>query len=99
MGPTSQEFNVGASGEFLWGKTTWPRGELKPLQQQCTRIPPPLLDTGQCQATGPLRFKGHSGSIQIMGSLRSTLVSDRWDRGAFCYFGCCHSPISVCLLS
>lgn len=76
MGPTSQEFNVGVSGEFLWGKTTWPRGELKPFSSNVSVSPPPPLDTGQCQVTGPLRFRGHSGSIQIMVSLRSTLVSD-----------------------
>lgn len=40
MGPTSQEFNVGVSGEFLWGKTTWPRGELKPFSSNVPGSPP-----------------------------------------------------------
>lgn len=39
----------------------------------------------------------YSGSVQVMGSLVSTLVPDPWNRGAFCYFGWCPLP-HLCLL-
>lgn len=74
MGPTSQEFNVGVSGEFLWGKTTWPRGELKPFSSNVSVSPPPtrhrsMSSDRATQVQRSLRVNTDHGVLEVHPSL------------------------------